>query len=176
MNKIVVASKSPLKAQVVRDAAKEVFPESDFEIVQCDVETDASEPIGRDLLVSEIKNHMDMSRSLVSDGFLYIGMEGGIENTDQGMEEIALVVVRHSNGLEAVSRSASFPVPPSIANLVKSGIPFAKAVDQVYSTVDIKNTQGFVGLLTDNIVDKYKLYFQPTAIVLSRIKKDQWFK
>lgn len=173
--KIILTSKSELKGQVVLEAIKKVFPDTTFDLIQFDLEMNGPEPVGEKALISEITDHLKKARISDSTAAFYIAMEGGVQEGEDGTNEVAMVIVENNEGVRSISRAASFPVPPKIANKVKNGIPFADAVNEEYSTKDIKNTQGFVGLLTNGVVDKKALYLQPAIIAFSRYSKMEWF-
>ncbi len=173
--KILLASKSKIKAETVRDAVALLFPNSILELVQHDVEDPGPEPFGNDAVINQIRKSIEKIQENDSDADFYIGMEGGVREYNGEMEEIAYVMVSDKTNRISLSQAVSFPIPPNVAQKVREGIPFATAVDELYSTKDIKNNQGFVGLLTNGVVDKKALYFQPTVVALSKFVKNEWF-
>lgn len=174
-NKIVLTSKSKIKLLVVEEALRNLFVNQDFNIVQFDIEDKGSEPVGEENLILQLQSSIKKAKELETDAVFYVAMEGGVKIVDEEMEEIAFVIVADSLGKQARSQAVSFPIPNEVAMKVKVGISFADAVNEVYATNDIKNNQGFVGLLTDNLIDKRSLYLQPTIIAFSKFVKSNWF-
>ena len=177
IQKIVVASKSKIKLDVVISVLSKLIPNLQTEVIGIDLESDGAEPVGEKAILSQITEAIRKARKLHPDAEFYCGMEGGVEEKDHGMEEAAYVVIENKNGSNrSISRSVSFPIPPAVAKLVRNGIPFGDAVDKTYSTKNIKTGQGFVGLLTNGMVDKKALYIQPTAVAFSKFLKEAWFE
>lgn len=173
--KIALASKSKTKEAVVIDSISKLFPGTTTIIESFNFEDWGAEPVGEKALFDQIVNSIDkMKAERVAPDF-YVAMEGGVRETVNGMEEISCVTVEDRNSRRSVSWGVTFPIPEIVAIKVREGIPFAVAVDAVYSTNDIKNNGGFVGLLTNNIVDKKDLYFQPTVVAFSKFLKKDWF-
>jgi non-canonical (house-cleaning) NTP pyrophosphatase len=173
--KIVLASKSPLKKFVVEYVTKYFFKDDEFEIVQYDVEDKGPEPFTEAALLIQLQVALHKIKDLEPDAAYYIVMEGGVREMDNELEEISCVIIEDASGRQSKSWSTSFPIPEEVAKKVQKGMPFADAVDAVYSTKDIKNNQGFIGLLTDNFVDKKMLYVQPTAVAFGKFLKSNWF-
>lgn len=175
MKKIIIASTNKVKVEVVQTAVNSLFPNNDFEIVSMDAEVDGVEPFGEKALIEQIGEAINKSRKFDSTAYFYVAMEGGVIETVLGMEELACVVIEDNSARRSVSKSVSFPIPPKVAEQVRLGVPFAEAVDAIYGTKDIKTNGGFIGLLTDKVVDKKSLYLQPTVVALSKFLKSDWF-
>ena len=173
--KIILASKSLVKKEALSKSLIQLIPSSHFDIVQIDADAEGSEPFGEDAIVGQILEEIKNIKVKQPDADFYIAMEGGVRETDAGMEEVAFVIVEDNKSRRSLSRSVSFPVPPEVAQKVREGMPFGDAVDQVYSTENIKGGQGFVGLLTNGVVNKEALYFQPIVVALSKFLKEGWF-
>mgnify|MGYP002631596041 CR=1 FL=1 len=173
--KIVLTSISKIKESVVLESVKLLFPNEITELVKVDIETTGPEPTGEQATLGQISKALEKAKTLHPDASFYVGMEGGVRETDLGMEEIAYVVIENNSRQRSVSQAVSFPIPPEVAKMVRGGVVFAEAVNQTYATNDIKNNQGFIGLLTNQIVSKKALYFQPTVVAFSKYLKDGWF-
>ncbi len=172
---IVLGSKSKIKEEVVRNAVTALFPQTEFSVTQFDVEDAGAEPVGEDALFKQLNASIEVIKKEKPVADYYVVMEGGVLESVAGMEEIACVVVEDKNGRHSQSRSVSFPIPPLVAKKVREGMPFATVVDEIYSTQNIKNNQGFVGFLTNGLVDKKALYYQPTVVAFSKFIKESWF-
>lgn len=175
MKKIILASDSKVKKDVVQEAFLKLFVGEQCEIVSIDLEKPGAEPFGEIATLNQISNSIRKMRSLEPKADFFISMEGGVREVNGNMDEVAYVVVEDQFGNTSVSQSVTFPIPPQVAYKVRQGVPFGDAVDQVYGTQNIKTGQGFVGLLTEGLVDKKALYLQPTIIALSKLIKREWF-
>lgn len=175
-NKIILTSANPVKIQVVQKAIDNLFFNQAINLLSLDLEEKGAEPFGEDAIISQITSSIQQARQLHPNALYYIGMEGGIVEKDYGTYEAAFAVVENNTGeIQGISQSVSFPIPNQVAELVKSGVPFGKAVDQIFNTTDIKTTKGFIGLLTNDLVDKQDLYYQPTIVAFSKLTKDKWY-
>lgn len=175
MKKIILASGNKVKKAVVEEAFSKLLLNEQFEVVVLDLEKDGSEPFGKEATLNQIYEATKNIRSIESKADFYVAMEGGVEDSNGTMDEVAYVVIEDQVGNKAVSQSVTFPVPLKVADKVRQGISFGDAVDQVHGTKNIKTGQGFVGLLTDGLVDKKALYLQPTIIALSKLVKIEWY-
>ncbi len=173
--KIALASKSKTKKAVVIDSISKLFPGATPVIESFDFEDQGAEPVGEEALLGQIIDSINKMKAEGATTDYLVAMEGGVRETVNGMEEISCVVIEDRDGRRSVSWGVTFPIPESVAVKVREGIPFATAVDSTYSTDDIKHNGGFVGLLTNDVVDKKNLYFQPTVVAFSRFLKKEWF-
>jgi non-canonical (house-cleaning) NTP pyrophosphatase len=173
--KIALASKSNIKLETIKQAVTLLYPSTQIEIIPHDVEDKGSEPMGEEALLSQLSNAIKNIKSITNNVDFYIAMEGGVREVKDGMEEIAYVMIEDGENRRSISQAVTFPIPPAVAEKIRSGIPFATAVDDIFLTTDIKNNQGFIGLLTNSVVDKKAMYFQPTVVALSRYLKEEWF-
>lgn len=175
-NKIILTSANPVKIQVVQKAIDNLFFNQAINLLSLDLEEKGAEPFGEDAIISQITSSIQQARQLHPNALYYIGMEGGIIEKDYGTYEAAYAIVEDNTGeLKGISQSVSFPVPNQVTELVRTGIPFGKAVDQIFHTQNIKTTKGFIGLLTNNLVDKQDLYYQPTIVAFSKLINQSWY-
>lgn len=104
----------------------------------------------------------------------WVGIEGGVEDGPDGMTAFAWVVVRSPRRAGA-SRTASFPVPPPVAELVRAGRELGEADDEVFGTEGSKSREGAVGLLTEGAVSRARLYEQAVALALIPFRNEELF-
>ncbi|CAB9514028.1 canonical purine NTP phosphatase [Seminavis robusta] len=64
-----------------------------------------------------------------------------------------------------LAKTASFPIPPPVTDLVKQGLELGHADDKVFSRVNSKQGSGTVGILSNGIIDRAAYYTH--AIILS---------
>ena len=110
-----------------------------------------------------------------------VGLEGGIVDECNGedtpmwcMAYMAVFCPSESTSIKqwGFSRTASFPLPPLMAKLVRGGVELGDADDMVTGRVNSKQGGGTVGALTKDIVTR-KLYYEH-AIVLAMCKFIQY--
>ena len=95
----------------------------------------------------------------------WVGIEGGIEDTLDGMLTFAWVVVLDQQRIGR-SRSGAFLLPTKVADLVRDGYELGTADDMVFGGVDTKRKNGAIGLLSGNVLDRVGLYEQAVILAL----------
>ena len=95
-----------------------------------------------------------------------VGLEGGIQTVDDVMECFAWMAIYDGSKL-GFARTASFPLPRRIKELVDGGIELGAADDIVFGRTNSKQGNGAVGLLTNGVIDRASYYEH--AIILAMI-------
>jgi non-canonical (house-cleaning) NTP pyrophosphatase len=175
MRKIVLTSTNPVKLNVVKKVASNLFPDEDFDYVTLALEKDGPEPIGKNSILNQINSAIDSAKAQIPDADYYICMEGGMIDDGIKMNEVAHVSVCPAKGESVTTSCASFPVPKAISDEVRKGKDFAVAVDEFFKTNGTKQGGGFVNILTGGIINKEDHYFQATAIAFSAVVKSDWY-
>ena len=111
------------------------------------------------------KNRALFAQSHQSDADYWVGIEGGIEETHDGMEVFAWVVIL-SNSKSGQSRTSTFYLPSKVAELVGNGVELGEANDQVFSEINSKQKGGAVGSLTNGLLGRTEYYVQPVILAL----------
>jgi len=65
-----------------------------------------------------------------------------------------------------LAKTALFPIPNAVADLVKQGVELGDADDQVFQRVKSKHGSGVVGILTDNLIDRSAYYEHAITLAL----------
>lgn len=167
MKKIVVASKNPVKIQAVREGFAKLFPDQKFEIEGVNVESGVSDqPITDDETVLGAYNRVTNAGELAAEADFWVGIEGGIEAKVHDMEAFAWVVVRAKDGRIGKSKTATFFLPPKVAELINQGMELAEADDLVFKRKNSKHTTGAVGILTGEVITRTTYYSQAVVCAL----------
>lgn len=120
---------------------------------------------------------------------LSVGLEGGLEwSTDKTVlwcmawmscygkrTKVMLELFGSDNASEAaddkliwgLSKTAAFPMPPPVTELVNQGLELGDANDQVFKTVNSKQGSGTVGILSNGVIDRSAYYEH--AIILALV-------
>lgn len=95
-----------------------------------------------------------------------IGMEGGVQLSGDDLECFAWMAIfdgfRHGT-----ARTASFPLPKKVRDLVLGGMELGHADDAVFGRSNSKQKNGAVGLLTKDVIDR-EMYYEH-AVILAMI-------
>lgn len=157
MIRILVASRNPVKMEAVKDGLKP-FLKGEIEITGVSVPSGVSDqPMSEAETMEGASNRVIKSIDLHPGFDYYVGLEGGVEETASGLMAFAWMVI--SNGQRiGKARTASFFLPPKVAELVHGGMELGHADDVVFAQQNSKQQNGAVGLLTNNVITRKLLY------------------
>jgi len=167
MPTVIVASLNPVKTNAVRAGFQRLFPDETWTVSGCPAKSGVShQPMGDAETLHGAESRARNARITEADADYWVGIEGGAEDRDGVLHGFAWIVVlsRHREGR---SRTASFEIPPAIATMVRDGIELGEADDQFFGRQNSKQTNGAVGMLTGDAVDREELY--APAVVLALI-------
>lgn len=171
MKSVVVASKNPVKIAAVREAYGRMFPTGAYKIAGVAVASDVShQPMSEAETRQGAASRAAAAAMAAPSADFWIGIEGGVEQKEEGMEAFAWVVIRAADGRVGRARTAAFFLPPRIAELIHSGKELGEADDIVFGRVNSKQENGAVGLLTDNAVDRKSYYREAVIMALIPFK------
>lgn len=171
MTRIVVASKNPVKIKAVERAFTRMFPEQHCELIAMHVESGVSDqPMSSHETWQGAQNRVTNARRFQPDADMWIGIEGGIEDSAEGMYAFAWIVVLSPSG-RGQGRTATFFLPQQVTELVRSGTELGHANDLVFGHENSKQKGGAIGSLTDQVVDRTALYEQGVVMALVPFKK-----
>ncbi|MCA9152848.1 MAG: DUF84 family protein, partial [Planctomycetales bacterium] len=96
----------------------------------------------------------------------WAAIEGGVEEAESGMVALAWIVIR-IGAATGQARSATFPIPAELAQLVRAGIELGYACDQLFGQTNTKQRGGAIGLLTRGLVSRHALYEHAAIMAIS---------
>lgn len=154
---IIVASKNPVKIEAVRDGLAGFLKEP-FTITAVSVPSGVSDqPMSDAETLAGAVNRVNAALQQYPSGDYYVGLEGGVEENASGLIAFAWMVI--SDGQKTgKARTASFFLPPRVAELVHGGMELGHADDVVFSKTNSKQQNGAVGLLTNDVITRKSLY------------------
>jgi len=154
---IIVASKNPVKLDAVREGLSALITEP-LKVTGVSVESNVSDqPMSDAETLSGALNRVNAALKQFPSGDYYVGLEGGVEETASGLMAFAWMVIsdRQKTGK---ARTASFFLPPRVAELVHGGMELGHADDVVFAKTNSKQQNGAVGLLTNDAITRKSLY------------------
>jgi inosine/xanthosine triphosphatase len=173
MQSIVVASTNPVKVQAALKGFQAMFPERELGAEGISVPSGVSDqPMTSQETLQGATNRAANARQQKPDADYWIGIEGGVEETNGQMEVFAWVVVL-SNTLTGMSRTASFYLPQEVIRLVRQGMELGDADDVVFGRANSKQQNGSVGLLTEDVVTRFTYYEQAVILALIPFKNER---
>lgn len=164
--KIAVASNNPVKQQAVTKAFGRVLGQA----VTCTgFEVDSGvgdQPHGEEATLRGALNRTQAVRELEPNADYWVGIEGGVVDSGFEMECIAWVVVIDQTGQVGKARSASFFLPPAMAELIRQGVSQGEADDRVFGRSNSGRTNGTIGQLTKNHIQRSEYYTDAVILAL----------
>lgn len=158
MKKVVVASTNPVKINCVAQALSEVFPEEFFDVNGHKAPSGVSDqPMTNEETLIGAENRSDYIKQQFPEADFWVGIEGGIQEEDGMMDAFAWVVIKSANQ-KGIARTATFSLPPKVAELVKEGVELGHADDIVFGRNNSKQQDGAVGLLTRGLINRTEYY------------------
>lgn len=164
--RIVVASSNPVKIAAAKTAFERCFGEgvrTTGVAVSSDV---ADQPMDDAETLQGARNRARNALRLEPNADFWVGIEGGIIDSELGMECTAWVVILGANGQEGKARSASFFLPPKLAALIRGGMEQGAADDHVFGRENSGSTNGTVGYLTKDHVKRAAYYTEAVTLAL----------
>ena len=172
---IIVASRNPVKIESVRLGYRAMFPDQQVSITGVNVPSGVSDqPMTDAETLRGAQNRAANAQHAMPDAQLWVGIEGGIEDSPDGMHAFAWVVVRSADQV-GEARTGTFKLPDRVAELVRSGIELGEADDIVLGRTNSKQEDGAVGLLTDGLIDRTRYYEHAVVLALIPFLKTELY-
>ncbi len=170
---IFVGSANPVKINATIGAATEEWPEVIVE--GFDVESGISEqPMGD---VETQKGSINRAKAALEMGLkkypnldplvcLGVGPEGGVTETELGMHSTVWITVVDFEGAVKSANGARFYIPEFIAEMLRNGEELGPVAEKLVGESDVRQKQGFLGIITKNFIDRTEEYQNITKLAL----------
>jgi inosine/xanthosine triphosphatase len=153
---VAVGSKNPVKIDATRAVIARVAPVAFVEGIQV-ASSVRDQPWGDEETIRGARTRADAARRALS-ADLGVGIEGGVVEDEYGVRTCAWAVVVDGHGRTGTGGSLAMPLPPVIADLLRSGLELGDAMDRLAGTHNVKQAQGAVGVLTAGLIDRQRAY------------------
>lgn len=176
MQKVILASKNPVKLNATLAGFRKMFPDEQFAIEGVLVSSGVPDQPRTDGETFEgARNRAENAKKESPEADFWVGIEGGIEMKGQDMEAFAWVVVRSKEGRLGKGRTGTFFLPPRIRELILAGEELGKADDIVFKRSNSKESNGAIGILTGNVIDRTGYYIDAVVFALIPFKNTGLF-
>ena len=166
MQKIIVASKNPVKINAVKLGFENMFSDKRFEMEGLSVPSGVrDQPMDDEETLRGAKQRAGNAREALPAADYWIGVEGGIETQGDGFMAFAWVYVLGKEQ-QSCARSSAFLLPPKVSELIRQGMELGAADDVVFGESNSKQKGGAVGLLTNDRMDRTKRYADTVMLSL----------
>jgi inosine/xanthosine triphosphatase len=167
LKKIIVASHNPTKIRSALAGFQAMFPDEEFSVQGIAVSSGVSDqPMSDAETLQGAMQRAQATHELEPAADFWVGMEGGVEETEHGLESFAWIVVQSAT-LSGKAKTGTLFLPAPIAELIHNGVELGDAIDQVFATFYSKHNAGAVGMLTNNLIDRTAYY--RLAVILALI-------
>jgi inosine/xanthosine triphosphatase len=171
MPTIIVASNNPVKINATLDGFQQMFSEQNFEVSGISVPSGVSDqPMTSAETIRGAMNRATNAHDAQPNADYWVGIEGGIEDTDVGMQCFAWVIVLGRDERLGRGQTSVFYLPIEVADVVRDGMELGYADDKVFGRSNSKQQNGAIGLLTDDAVDRTSYYVQAVIMALVPFK------
>ena len=166
MIQIIVASKNPIKVQCAKNAFELVFESKSISVEGVSVPSGvADQPMTDHETLAGAKNRAKNAQKDFPYSNYWVGIEGGIDQDEDGMTAFAWVVILSKDKL-GKAKTAMFYLPQKIAKLVNEGMELGHADDLVFQRDNSKQKDGAIGILTKGLINREKYYEQAVIMAL----------
>jgi len=169
---VAIGSENLTKIDAARNAFSAAFPSTEFMFFGYACESGVSpQPLGDEETRKGARNRALAAATLHARGGaapdFSIGLEGGCGEEFGALNCYAWMCVIKKPGTESFSRTGTFELPRSVAELVRSGMELGEADDRVFGRVGSKNFDGAVGLLTKGAITRTVYYEHALVLALA---------
>jgi len=172
---IVVASQNPVKVEATRRGFASMFPKATLQVRSVAASSGVrQQPLSDAETLQGALNRAQHAAALVPRADYWVGIEGGVEESQGAMQAFAWIVV-YTPRLLGKSRTGTFSVPADVANRIRQGQELGVAVEELYNRVQVKHTTGAVGVLTEGVIDRIQLYEHAVVLALVPFKHVEWY-
>lgn len=169
MKIISVGSANPVKIDAVLGGFRRMFPGEAYAARSCTVDSGvAAQPMSDAETLQGAILRADAARSKDAAADYWVGVEGGCEPRFGELLAFAwIVVLARGMAVTGRGRTGAFCLPAEVADLVNQGMELGDADDRVFGRTNSKQSNGAVGLLTGDVMDR-RAYYEG-AVILSLI-------
>jgi inosine/xanthosine triphosphatase len=110
LQKVIIASKNPVKINAVQLGFEKVFPDQKFEFLGVSVPSGVpDQPLSNEETLRGAINRVNNAQTEITDANYYVGLEGGLEKISKTeMEAFAWIVIKSKDKLEKLELVLSF--------------------------------------------------------------------
>ena len=164
---LIVASKNPVKLEATQQGFQQTFPQESFQLIGVSVESGVpDQPLSSAETLQGATNRCHNAKSYQPNADYWIGIEGGVEMIEGGLQCFAWVVVQNQAGQMGRGKTGVFYLPDEVARLVQQGMELGHADDAVFGRENSKQQNGAIGLLTNDLIDRTSYYVHAVIMAL----------
>lgn len=164
---LCIGSQNPAKVRGVMNAFSHYFRVEKFVTKKVDTGL-PPQPIGLGLILEGARRRAELSLSEECD--YSVGIEAGFYIVGDEPYDVEAAYVLEKSGVGSLGFSPSFPIPRRIYEWILRGEykELEDAVNALFKVENIGDKEGFIGLLTKRVCDRWVLSYYATLMALVR--------
>jgi inosine/xanthosine triphosphatase len=157
MKTIIVASTNPAKIDGFRLAFTRMFPDDIFDFQSVKANSDVSDqPWGRDETLRGAKNRILHARTLAPTADYWVTNESGVEEIETDLFIVNVVAITDGTTFSN-TLTASFQLPPRVADYVRSCMEVTQGFEAVFGPSAAKDGIAGIGHLSGGNIPRAEL-------------------
>jgi inosine/xanthosine triphosphatase len=171
---IAVGSQNAPKIEATRLALLPIWPEAT--VVGVSVESGVrAQPWGMEEAIRGALNRARFALD-AANADLGVGLEGSVEEGPGGMLLLTgWSAIVTADGRWGIGGGARTPLPPELAEMLRSGMELGPAIDQWLGRQGIRHAEGTVGVLTSGRLTRAESFANTLIHALASICHPEWY-
>lgn len=158
-----VGSENPVKIHCVAAAVTAFWPTAQVVGTRTDSQV-SDQPTSEHEMCLGAFNRAQQSLENIAAAQYGVGIEGGIEDNEDGMWAFAVIVIVDRNRRISEGQTGRFKLPEGVARLIREeGLELGEADDRFFGRQNSKQNEGAIGILSNGRITRMELY-QPAVI------------
>lgn len=173
--KIAVGSDNPVKVTAVKKAFLKVWPKKNCLVTGLVTDSGVSnQPMSDEESIKGAQNRARQALGKAKADF-GVGLESGLQKIGRHWFCCGWVVVIDKYGNIGTAASVRIEMPKKIMILIDQGVELGQAADKFFERKNVKQKEGFFGLMTNNIISRTDAYIDGVVMALVRFIKTELF-
>jgi inosine/xanthosine triphosphatase len=163
---VVIGSRNPVKINAVRSTFGKAFPGARYAAVYAPSGISSMPMSARETRLGAISRAEYTISSLRGADF-GVGVEGGVERTEDGFMICGYVCVVDRKGRRGIGGGTSVLLPKRVERELLKGRELGEVVDELTGRKSVKRQEGALGVLTNNITSREGYFRMAAACALA---------
>lgn len=164
VTKVLIGSKNPVKIEATKEAFERFF--DDVVVEGVSVESGVPGQPRNEETYEGSKNRALALKELHPDASFYVGIEGGIEQTNNTWYSFASIHIIDNKGRMGYGKTTHFVLPQAMINRVIKGEELGTVMDEYLGKFNVKHGQGAAGTLTKGAITRKDFCVQGLTMAL----------
>lgn len=170
---VAVGTTNPAKIEAVRAAVQRVWKNVEVRSVFANSKVSLQPRSDEEAIRGAINRAKNALKKLNADfGF---GLEGTVVETKHGMFLCGWVAAVDKSGRLGLACTSKIELPERVAEEIRKGRELGPVMDEIVGENNTKKKQGAVGILTNNLVVRSKVFEQAVLLALAKFVNPKYY-